>query len=91
MEIIGLDDLDIVSTRNPDGTLGFIVRGSTGIEIIEAQAKLFDMTPAQYVAEASLLLSMERDNNRAANDFIAGNCRALLRFLVSNDVCRRPP
>jgi hypothetical protein len=42
MEIIGLDDLDIVSTRNPDGTLSFIVRGSTGIEIIEAQAKLFD-------------------------------------------------
>jgi hypothetical protein len=39
MEIIGLDDLDIVSTRNPDGTLSFIVRGSTGIEIIEAQAK----------------------------------------------------
>jgi hypothetical protein len=52
MEIIGLDDLDIVSTRNPDGTLSFIVRGSTGIEIIEAQSKLFDMTPAQYVAEA---------------------------------------
>ena len=52
MEIIGLDDLDIVSARNPDGNLSFIVRGSTGIEIIEAQAKLFDMTPAQYVTEA---------------------------------------
>jgi hypothetical protein len=51
-KIIELDDLDLVSTRNPDGTLSFTVRGSAGIEQIEAQAKLFDMTPEQYVAEA---------------------------------------
>jgi hypothetical protein len=50
--IIGLDDLDIVSTRNPDGTLTFTVRGPTGIEVIEAQAKLLDMTLDQYVADA---------------------------------------
>ena len=51
-KIIELDDLDIVSTRNPDGTLSFIVRGSTAVETIEAQAELFHMTPEQYVAEA---------------------------------------
>jgi hypothetical protein len=50
--IIELDDLNIVCTRNPDGTLTFTLKGQTGIECIEAQAKLFDMPLEQYVGEA---------------------------------------